>query len=96
MIYKCYSVFDNCSKTYTQPFHLARNEQAVRAFSDAVNSKDHQFAQHPEDYTLFCLGSFDDNTGHYENQTPAPEPLANGLSVKIVKREELIKLPAEA
>ena len=36
--------------------------QAMRAFEDTVNDVTTQFGKHPEDFTLFEIGTFDDQT----------------------------------
>ena len=34
-------------------------------FSDALADKEHLFSKHPEDYTLFEIGDFDDQKGRF-------------------------------
>lgn len=81
MIHQCYAIFDAAAGAYLPPFHLPRDGMAIRAFADCVNSPNHQFNQHPKDYTLFHLGQFDDSTGVYENRANGPIPLAPALSL---------------
>ncbi|WNK15063.1 MAG: nonstructural protein [Microvirus sp.] len=57
-----FTVFDSKSLTYYQPFYMASVGAAVRAFADSVNEKGHAFNLHPEDYTLFQVADYDDNT----------------------------------
>lgn len=78
MIYKQFSVHDVKAGAYLPPFVLPRAAQASRIFMDCVNSKDHQFGNHPEDYTLFELGSWDDETAQYQLHD-APISLGNGV-----------------
>lgn len=63
MIHKIFSIFDEKAMAYIPPFILPTDGQAVRIFSDCVNSNSHQFGVHPEDYTIFRLGTFDDSNG---------------------------------
>jgi hypothetical protein len=65
MIYLVFSVHDSKADAFLPPFILPKEAMALRAFSDCVNSEDHQFGKNPEDYTLFELGSFNDETGQY-------------------------------
>lgn len=37
--------------------------EATRAVTNLVNSADHPFAKHSEDYTLFEIGAWDDSAG---------------------------------
>lgn len=67
MIKKIFTIYDEKSEAYLQPFFLDTNGQAVRAITDCVNDPNHQFSKHTSDYTLFSLGTFDDSTGQLEN-----------------------------
>jgi len=57
-----FTVYDSKAELYMPPFYNQSTGQAVRAFDDTCNQKDHPFWKHPEDYTLFEIGSYDDNT----------------------------------
>jgi len=63
MIHKIYSVFDSKGESYTPPFFDNAEGRALRTFADCCNDEGHQFGKHPEDYTLFNLGTFCDSTG---------------------------------
>lgn len=69
-----YSIYDKKAEAFTQPFFQATRGLAIRAFTDACNMQDNQFAKHPEDYTLFLIGTFDDETGVLA-QDVVPVPL---------------------
>lgn len=58
-----FTVFDVKAKAYLPPFFLPQVGQAVRSFGDAIDDPAHAFAKHPEDYTLFLVGTFDDASG---------------------------------
>lgn len=60
---KMFAVFDVKAAAYLAPFFLPTVGQAVRAFADASNDPSTMFAKHPEDYTLFHVGEFDDSSG---------------------------------
>ncbi len=87
MILKIFSVFDGKALAYIPPFFLPLTAVAVRTFADLVNDPKHQFSKHAEDYTLFELGEFDDNTGVI---TPAIAPIVihNGLHLVQAKSAE--------
>lgn len=63
MISKIYAIYDSKLEAYMQPFFMQSKGQAVRAFTDTVNDDKTQFWKHPEDFTLFELGEYDDSTG---------------------------------
>ncbi len=60
MNHRIFVIFDAKARAYLPPFFLPEAGQATRAFSDMVNNPEHQFGLHPEDYTLFEIGTFDD------------------------------------
>lgn len=55
-----YSIYDHKVKAYLQPFFIENDAAAIRATTIAVNTTDHNFNKYPEDYTLFCLGTWDE------------------------------------
>ncbi len=63
MILHVYSIFDSASGVYDRPFFSVRDASAVRSFSDIAVAADHIIGQHPEDLSLFFIGTDDDNTG---------------------------------
>lgn len=73
MIYRCYSVRDLKAAAFAPPFFLGRDEVALRTFRDALRDPSHPMAQHPEDYVLYYLGEFDDETGSI---TGSQQPVA--------------------
>lgn len=78
MIQKIFSVYDKAAQAYLPPFFMPARGQAIRAFSDMVNSSDNQFGKHPEDYQLHELGEFNDDSGLI-TQKENPEPIGTGL-----------------
>jgi len=63
MIHNIYAVYDSKAETYTPPYFQHKEAMALRTFSDCANDIGHTFGKHPEDYTLFDLGQYDDQTG---------------------------------
>lgn len=81
MILKVYSVYDTKAHLWMQPFFLAAHGQAVRAFSDEANSPQSQLGRHPNDFILFCIGEFDDNSAVL---APTIPPLQLGVAADFV------------
>lgn len=63
MIYQVFAVKDDKAAAFALPFFLPRMEVALRSFKDAMKDPKHDMSRHPEDYSLWCLGEFDDNLG---------------------------------
>ncbi len=61
----CFTIHDQKAETFIAPFFVPAKGLAVRAFEDCINSETHHFGQHPADYTLFQIGSFDTDTGEF-------------------------------
>lgn len=59
------SVFDSASGLFGQPVFAPSRGVAIRSFSDEVNRANTENALniHPEDFTLFQLAEFDEETG---------------------------------
>ncbi len=77
MILKIFTIHDSKAGAFLPPFYLPQQGMAIRTFGDCVNDGKHEFSKHPEDYTLFLLGTFDDNTAKTKAKTP--ESIGNGL-----------------
>lgn len=60
---KVYSVFDVKAAIYTNPMFFRRREEAERAFAISANNPDSDFFKYAEDYFLFELGEYDQDTG---------------------------------
>lgn len=78
MVQRVFSVFDIKGKAYLRPFFMLHNGEAMRQFGDAVVDEKTQFNKHPEDYQLFLLAEYDDNTGNFVSKDH-PEFLCNAL-----------------
>jgi hypothetical protein len=59
------SILDSAAGAYGRPAFVASEGVAIRQFQDEVNrsADDNQLYRHPDDFQLFYLGVFDDNTG---------------------------------
>lgn len=62
---KVFTIYDSKMEAYMNPFLMATKGQALRAFTDNVNDPQSQLNRHPEDFTLFEIGEYDDHTGEY-------------------------------
>lgn len=59
---KIFTVYDSKAESYMQPFYMQSTGQAIRSMEDTVQDENHQFHKHAEDFTLFEIGTFDDQT----------------------------------
>lgn len=74
------SVRDRALDAFMTPVFVPAIGLALRSFSDEVNRSDSPMFAHPEDYDLYQIGVFHDDTG---NITPhPPRMVAVGKDVK--------------
>ena len=58
MLLKLFTIFDSKAEAFQQPFSAQSTGAAIRMFSDIAQDQKHPIGQHPEDYTLFEIGTF--------------------------------------
>lgn len=63
MIKQLYSILDKKSEIFSFPFEAPNELVALRHIVTAVKDNQTHLFHHPEDYTLYLLGEFNDETG---------------------------------
>ena len=66
MQFQIFAIHDSKAQAYFAPFFLPTAAMAVRVFSDMANDVNNNVGKHPEDFTLFHLGEWDDSTAVLE------------------------------
>ena len=84
-----FTVYDSAAKAYLPPFFLQNVAMALREFEACANSKEHQFGRHPGYYTLFKLGTFQDDTGEW---VIYPEPERVATAHELVQQSPQLEL----
>lgn len=79
-----YSIYDTASGTHQKPIFARADGEITREFKSLCTNAEHPVGQHPEDYALIRLGSFDDLTGKLINEEN--ETLATGLEMVALSR----------
>jgi hypothetical protein len=82
MKYKIVVVRDRVADGYSIPQFVLNIGAAIRGFGDEVRrphseERPNSLNQHPEDYDLFYLGEYDDESGQFE-QLDRPKQIAIG------------------
>lgn len=70
MILKAFAVLDLKASAYVRPFFFSTAGQAIRAFIDTASDPQSMFGRHPEDFCLYEIGTFDDETAVLEACPP--------------------------
>lgn len=81
-----FSLFDVKAKAYCVPFFVHNVNLALRSFGDAVLDQSTGISKHPEDFMLYRLGEYDDNSGKLLSLNE-PEFVANAVDFVPVKKE---------
>jgi len=78
------TVKDRAADAYGRPMFVPSAGVAIRSFSDEINrnNAENQLFNHPDDFDLYELGEFDDNTALFTLHEQ-PKLLSLGKQVKI-------------
>ena len=66
MILNAYTLHDAKALVYNQPFFAANHPVAIRMVSDIASDTNTSIGRHPRDYTLYRIGTYDDQTGFFQ------------------------------
>jgi hypothetical protein len=71
MLLKIYTIRDSKAEVYTTPFYKKTHGEAERDFRSMSNDDKTTINKYPEDFDLYYLGEYNDNTGFIESlETP--------------------------
>lgn len=91
MVLKAYAVFDVKAGNYSPPWFLLSDGIAHRTFSDLVNDPKTTIARHPGDYSLFAVGSYDDDSAQFTSQKPVQ--IVQAISLYVDPNVNQLRLP---
>lgn len=63
MIINAYTLYDSKALTYSPPFYATAHGSAVRMVMELAGDQSTSIGRHPGDFTLYCVGTFDDARG---------------------------------
>lgn len=78
---KIFAIYDSKVESYGRPMFFLTKGEALRSWSDIINDDKSAFHKHPEDFTLFELGEFDETSGKIQ-QLPTPVSLGVAIEFK--------------
>lgn len=70
MIIQIFTIFDIKTGAYLTPIYQPTLTAATRLFINTCTDTTHPFNQNPEDFTLFYIGEYDDQTAKIEPMIP--------------------------
>lgn len=80
MIVNLYSIYDLKAGVYNTIFTQFNDSVAQRSFLHLIKDKDSTISSSPEDYVLYCVGTFDDSKGFIDNSSDYPRIVVDGKS----------------
>ena len=86
MLLKVYSIYDSKAEAYNQPFYMQSTGAAIRAFEDNARDPSTSIHKHPEDYSLFELGTFDDATASFDTYLT---PKSLGVAIEFMNENDV-------
>ncbi|AYP28836.1 MAG: nonstructural protein [Microviridae sp.] len=63
MKYKIFSIYDTKAGAWLDPFVSVNEAVAARHFENGTNQEGTNLYKNPEDFTLYLIGEWDDETG---------------------------------
>lgn len=81
MVLKAYSIRDAKAEIFHPPFYKHTHGEAERDFRTLTNDGKSNVNKFPEDYDLYYIGDYDDNTGKF-HPTDTPQHQLKAVQVK--------------
>lgn len=63
MTLKAFAIRDNKAEYFNTPFFQKSHGEAERSFKQLTNDNQSTVSKYPEDFDLYYVGDYDDNTG---------------------------------
>jgi len=84
-----YGIKDDKVHAFTGKLFEARNDQeASRMLHAAVNDDKIQLSMYPEDFSLWRIGTYDDETGILKQGKDEPRHVCGAISLKNIQKKE--------
>lgn len=80
MILSIFAINDHVGGFFGTPFFFINAHLATRALADIVNDLNTEIGRHPRDYSLFFLGTFDNEAGRM-NILDIPQQVCTAYSL---------------
>lgn len=81
MTLKAYSIRDAKAEIYNSPFYAKTHGEAERMFKSSTNDPQSMICKYPEDYDLYHVATFDDNSGIF-TALSTPQHIVKAVNLK--------------
>lgn len=78
---KAYSIRDSKSEVFHTPFFQKTHGEAERSFKKLTNDPSTDVNKYPEDFDLYYIGEYDDNTGKWTPED-SPKHIIKAVQIK--------------
>lgn len=85
MILQAFAIFDSAVGAFMEPFFAQTIEVAIRRFRSTVNHAESDMSRYPNDYSLFHVGSFEQESGMFQ---PLNTPHNLGLAIQFMEKTD--------
>lgn len=94
MLMNMYSVYDLKAEYFVPPWIARTHADAIRDFQKSVSTPNSPMGDHPSDFQLICIGTWDDISGVL---TPHKEQQALGVGTDFLqtRQQDLIPLSGD-
>jgi hypothetical protein len=86
MIQNAYSIKDAKANVFSAPFFSINDQVALRSFQQAQNDPNTTINQNPQDFSLYRLATFDDQSGELH---PEKQPYYLSTASTALDKEEI-------
>lgn len=88
MIRPMFAIFDIKTESFLTPFILSTTNEAIRMFTDVIIDKTNIMAQHPEDYILYELGTYDNENAEVISNSDTKKVVITGQQIEVQNNEQ--------
>lgn len=81
MQHKIYAIRDAKAEVYGSPWYKKTHGEAERDFSTLVNDPKSTVNQYPDDFDLYYVGEYNDESGAFQT-LPTPQHIVKAVQVK--------------
>lgn len=85
MVLKVFSIRDQKAEVFNTPFYKKTHGEAERDFRSVVNDEKSSLNKYPEDFDLYYLGEYCDNSGTFKS-VDTPQHVIKAVSCVMSKQ----------
>lgn len=84
MLFSVFSIYDSGISTWLPPLYSRNKGEMLRQFTDATNDSQSKLYKYPGDFTLFEIGTWNDDTCEFSLHKV---PYKIGVAIEFLKKE---------